>query len=62
MDHTLNDAEAVICGGSNQPGTEHKDVVEGGREVVYYTCDICGVFLPYSPLKEHHRIKRGNRQ
>lgn len=61
MDHTLNDAEAVNCEGSNGPGKEHKDIVEGGKEIIYYTCDYCGVYLPSSPLKEHHRIKRGNR-
>jgi len=49
------------CPGSGSVGVMHKECTENGREVVYYECPTCGILLPYSPIKDHHRLRDGVR-
>lgn len=60
MDLLHDDAE-VECPGSGTVGLKYENTTENGRRYYYFICEKCRTMLPYSPLKRHQVISRGNR-
>ena len=60
MDLLHDDAE-VDCPGSGTVGLKYENTTENGRRYYYFICEQCRAMLPYSPLKRHQVISRGNR-
>lgn len=60
MDYLPNDTE-IECEGSGTTGIKYENNTENGRKYHYFICEHCKAMLPYSPLKRHQGINRGNR-